>query len=156
MLNALFALCGKIGRTPRRLEKSWHSRMRSERAFPKALVAALVVVFVLEIGFPLFLTGETSFGRADDVCRERHIAKLMKREGEGEYTDIGSDLHYAYAGGHLLPTHVFNSISTVVSLLGFTTWLFHSPHTSNVAVDLDRTCNPPPPLPPSSSSTSHL
>jgi hypothetical protein len=144
MLDALVAFCGKIGRAPRRLEKMWHSFMRSEGAFPKSLVGALVGVIVLGMCFPLFLTGETSFGRADDVCRERHIEKLRKGYDEGDYTDIERDAIHASAGGHLLPGHVFNSISTVVSLLGFTTWLFHSPHTSNVAVDLDRTCNSPP------------
>jgi hypothetical protein len=66
---------------------------------------------------------------------------------------------------------VFNFVSTVVSLLGFTAWLFHSPHTSNVAVDLDRTCTspcpnffflpptpppPPPPPPPSPLPPPHI
>jgi hypothetical protein len=143
MLDALVVLCGKTEKAPRRLEKIWHLRMRSEHAYPKVLVAALIGVIVLEMCFPLFLTGETSFGGADDVCRERYIAILMKREDEGYYTDIERDLIHVSAGGHLLPGHVFNSISTVVSLLGFTTLLFHSPHTSNVAVDLDRTCTSP-------------
>ena len=40
----------------------------------------------------------------------------------------------------LLPSHFFNSISVVVSLFGFWVWLFFSPHTSDVARDLDRTC----------------
>ena len=142
----------------RRLEKIWHSSMRGERAFPKTLVAALVAVAVLEICLPLFITGKTSFEGADDACREQEIAKYAKRYREGGFTEKEGEQYTANALGHLLPGHVFNSISTVVSLLGFTTWLFHSPHTSNVAVDLDKTCNSPPCLPPpsSSSSSSHL
>ena len=157
MLDALVAFCGKIERAPRRLEKMWHSFMRSEGAFPKSLVGALVGVIVLGMCFPLFLTGETSFGRADDVCRERVIEKLTERYDEGEYTEKKVEQYTASAFGYLLPGHVFNSISTVVSLLGFTTWLFQS-HTSNVAVDLDKTCSSPPCLllPSSSSSSSHL
>jgi hypothetical protein len=130
--------------------------MRSKRAFPKTLVAAVVTVVVLEICLPLFITGETSFGRADDVCREQEIAKYAKRYREGGFTEKEVEQYTAGALSHLLPGHVFNSISTVVSLLGFTTWLFHSPHTSNMAVDLDRTCSSPPCLPLPSSSSSHL
>jgi hypothetical protein len=40
----------------------------------------------------------------------------------------------------LFPAHFFNSISTVISLFGFWVWLFFSPHNSDVARDLDRTC----------------
>jgi hypothetical protein len=41
---------------------------------------------------------------------------------------------------HLFPVHLFNSISTAMSLFGFWVWLFFSPHNSDVARQLDRTC----------------
>jgi hypothetical protein len=44
---------------------------------------------------------------------------------------------------NLFPVHLFNSISTVVSLFGFMVWLFFSPHMADVARDLDRTCMKP-------------
>jgi hypothetical protein len=43
----------------------------------------------------------------------------------------------------LSPIHIFNSTSSVVSLFGFWVWLFFSPHMSDVARDLDRTCMKP-------------
>ena len=40
----------------------------------------------------------------------------------------------------LFPFHLFNSIATVMSLFGFWVWLFFSPHNSDGARELDRTC----------------
>jgi hypothetical protein len=61
--------------------------MRGERVFPENLVAVLVAVAVLEICLPLFITGKTSFGGADDARREQEIAKCAKRHREGGFTE---------------------------------------------------------------------
>ena len=79
------------------------------------------------------VTGTTSFGEAKDVCYERNLAKLTAffEEEEWEYDD--------YAGRFLFPLHQFNSSATLVSLFGFLTWLFFSPHTGENAEGLDVT-----------------
>jgi hypothetical protein len=139
----------RLADVPRSLEKSWYKNMRREHAhrwlakdigtYHKRLAALLTLVVVGSICLPLLVTAKSSFGKAKDVCYERQLAKLSDfYEGEEwEFDD--------YANRHLFPLHLFNSIATIVSLLSFLAWLFHSPHANEGSEEMDRQCNAPPP-----------
>jgi hypothetical protein len=64
---------------------------------------------------------------------------LRNFDVDSKYYDPEWDMDDA-ADWHLFPVHLFNSIATVMSLFGFWVWLFFSPHNSDVARALDRTC----------------
>jgi hypothetical protein len=78
------------------------------------------------------------------VCHDWTFARMNVThfDVESEQYDPEWDMEDD-ATWQLFPAHLFNSISTVVSLFGFMVWLFFSPHMSDVARDLDRTCTKP-------------
>jgi hypothetical protein len=99
-------------------------------------VATLCVVLV-----PLFVTSTASYGAARKACHDR--AFMLKNVTNFDVDSPNYDPEWGMdddAQWRLFPVHVFNSISTVMSLFGFWVWLFFSPHMADVARDLDRTC----------------
>jgi hypothetical protein len=108
---------------------------------------------------PLLVTLTTSYGAAREECHDHTVMLLNVTDVDSEFYNPEWDVE-GDALLDLFPVHLFNSISTAVSLFGFWVWLFFSPHMSNLARDLDRTCEKPDcilkiysnVLPPSSSS----
>jgi hypothetical protein len=90
---------------------------------------------------PLFMTNTASYGAAGKVCYDRAFSLQSAISGDVGSPDYDPDWDFDdNNGNHLFPQHLFNSLSTVMSLFGFGVWLFFSPHQSDVAKDLDRTC----------------
>jgi len=115
--------------------------VRSETFYAKTFFTCQSVATLLVILLPLFVTNTASYGAASKECYDRKFARLNVR-----FFDVDSQ-HYDPewnmdddATWHIFPAHLFNSISTVMSLFGFWVWLFFSPHNSDVARALDRTC----------------
>ena len=109
------------------------------KIFFASLVAATLCVFLL----PLVVTGTSSYGAASEVCRDRFslVRIAMYEDANSPYYDQEWDVDTTYyATEHLLPVHLFHSISTAVSLFGFWVWLFFSPHKMEMSQNLDRTC----------------
>jgi hypothetical protein len=102
-------------------------------------------VLILAICLPLLATLSTSFGEAKEVCYERNLAKITEsfennRSPQSEYLG-GEGWHFDDINNrHLFPLHLFNSLSSAVSLVSFLTWLFCSPHTTPATKELDRAC----------------
>ena len=109
------------------------------KTFFTSLVAATLCVDLL----PLFMTGTPSHGAARKACYDRFSPLRIAWHGDPESQhhipdwDVNTE---DSAGYHLFPVHLFNSISTATSLFGFWVWLFFSPHKSEQAKHLDRTC----------------
>jgi len=131
-VRALAAKCDPIC-----VEKRLHALVRREDGHSMTLAAVLTLMVGCEVCMPLFVTGELSFGAAEEECYERIYAVLAERHARDEDWDFD-----AKATRRLFPVHLYNSMSTVVSLLGFLSWLFFSPHASKGApggtCDLDR------------------
>ena len=127
--------------TPAAIELGWFLAVRKETFRVETLYACLAAITVCVALLPLTLTGTASFGAAREECYVKTVVRL-----KGLYLNIDSPKYDPNwreedkATNHLFPTHSFNSMSTVVSLFGFGVWLFFSPHNSDAAQDLDRTC----------------
>ena len=93
---------------------------------------------------PLLVTLTTSYGAAREECHDYTImwVNVTMFDVDSEFYNPEWDME-GDALLDLFPTHLFNSISTVVSLFGVWVWLFFSPHMSNLARDLDRACKKP-------------
>jgi hypothetical protein len=108
------------------------------------LFACLSVVNLCVVLLPLFMTQTISYGAARKVCHDYTFMWIneTKFDVDSRSYDPEWDMD-DFATWDLFPIHLFNSISTVVSLFGFGVWLFFSPHKFNEARDLDRTCTIP-------------
>ena len=130
--------------SPAALELSCYLAVRSPAFHAKSLFGALVATALgIVLVLPLAITMTMSYGAASTTCSDRFAVVRMAWYGDvdSEYYDPDWDVDGVDNASNLLfPMHLFNSISTVVSLFGFWMWLFFSPHTSDVAQDLDRTC----------------
>ena len=146
--------------SPVALELSCYLAVRSPAFHAKSLFGALVATALgIILVLPLAITWTMSYGAASTTCYDRFAVLRMAWYGNVDSDLYEPDWDVDDAGSavyHLFPMHLFNSISTVVSLFGFWVWLFFSPHTSDVAQDMDRTCtettcvsHAPRPLPPS-------
>ena len=115
--------------------------VRSETFYAKTFFTCQSVATLLVILHPLFVTNTASYGAASKVCYDRTFVLRNVTN-----FDVDSQLHDPEwdmdddAEWQLFPVHLFNSIATVMSLFGFWAWLFFSPHNSEVARALDRTC----------------
>ena len=109
--------------------------------YKKTFFTCQCVATLLVVLLPLFVTNTPSHGAARKVCYDRTFAwgNVTSFDVDSPIYDPEWDMSDA-AAWNLFPVHLFNSISTVVSLLGFWVWLFFSPHMSEVARDLDRKC----------------
>ena len=90
---------------------------------------------------PLFVTNTASYDAAGKVCYDRTFLRLnvVHFDVDSPKYDPDWDMDDA-ADRALFPVHLFNSMSTAMSLFGFWVWMFFSPHNSDVARELDRTC----------------
>jgi hypothetical protein len=115
--------------------------VRSDTFYVKTFFTCQSVATLLFILLPLFVTNTTSHGAASKVCYDRNFAwrNVTYFDVESPKHDPEWDMDDS-ASLHLFPVHLFNSITTVMSLFGFWVWLFFSPHNSDVARALDRTC----------------
>jgi hypothetical protein len=116
--------------------------VRSERFYAKTFFSCQSVATLCVVLLPLFVTKTASYGAASKACYDWSFSWRNET-----HFDVGSQKNYDpewdmddSANWHLFPMHLFNSISTVMSLFGFGVWLFFSTHNSDVARDLDRTC----------------
>ena len=120
-------------------ELACHVAVRSKTFYGKAFVTGLAAVTLCIILIPLFMTDTPSYGAARKACYDQSFDKWNAThwaEGPRYRPEWSMDDD---ANRDLFPAHLFNSISTVVSLFGFGVWLFFSSHQSDVAKDLDRT-----------------
>ena len=126
---------------PSALELAIYLTVRSETFYPKTFFSCQSVATLLVILLPLFVTNSASYSAASTACYDRTFAwsNVTYFDVDSQWYDPEWDMD-DLAERHLFPVHLFNSTSTVVSLFGFGVWLFFSPHNSDVARDLDRTC----------------
>jgi hypothetical protein len=110
--------------------------IRSKTFHATTFYASLAATNLCVVMIPLFVTNTTSYGAAKKVCYDRAFSRILDEDSSQYNPDLDFDDH---ASRHLFPQHLFNSLSTVVSLFGLGVWLFFSPHQSDVAKDLDRT-----------------
>ena len=115
--------------------------VRSEKFYAKTFFTCQSVATLLVILLPLFVTNTASYGAASKECYDRTFAwrNVTKFDVDSQDYDPEWDVDDV-AQWRLFPVHLFNSIATVMSLFGFWVWLFFSPHNSDVARALDRTC----------------
>jgi hypothetical protein len=118
--------------------------VRGEAFYKKTFFACQCVATLCVVLLPLFVTNTPSYGAARKVCHEWNFEWRNATHFDVEHQYYNPEWDMVSMEGdallHLFPTHLFNSISTVVSLFGFGVWLFFSPHMADVARDLDRTC----------------
>jgi hypothetical protein len=131
--------------SPSAIELGCFLVIRKDTFRAKIFYACLAAITLCLALFPLYVTGTASFGVAREVCHVKTVVKLKTTFLDADSPEYNSkwteeDNFDDSADRHLFPVHYFNSISTVVSLLGFGVWLFFSPHNSDMAKDLDRTC----------------
>jgi hypothetical protein len=118
--------------------------VRSDTFYAKTLFTCQSVATLLVILLPLFVTNAASHGAASRGCYDRAFALRNVTRGfdvDSQHHDPEWDMDDD-ATFRLFPVHLFNSIATVMSLFGFWVWLFFSPHNSDIARALDRTCTP--------------
>ena len=129
--------------SPTAAELACYHHLRGPNFYAKTFFTSLVAITLCAVLLPLFVTGTSSYGAASGVCYDRFALLRISwyEDPDSPYYDpewdVDADESAVY---HLFPVHLFNSISTVVSLFGFWVWLFLGPHKSSVAQDLDRTC----------------
>ena len=118
--------------------------VRSKTFYKKTFFTCQSVATICIILIPLFVTNTTSYGAARKVCHDWTFMRwnVTKFDVDSPLYDPEWDME-DNATFVLFPSHLFNCISTLVSLFGFWVWLFSSPHVSDVARDLDRTCTKP-------------
>ena len=121
-------------------ELACHVAIRKETFHAKTFYASLTAATLCVVLLPLFVTGTASYGAAGKVYYDRSFSRNVAFYLDEDSPDYKPDWEMDdQAVNHLFPQHLFNSLSTVVSLFGFGVWLFFSPHQSDVAKDLDRT-----------------
>ena len=126
------------------LERWNHDMLRKGR-FAGGKALCLFGVTVLVLVMPLVVTGRVSFGEAESVCYGWTYERMNLR-----YNATGMDVEDPlydpdwsmedWADWTLFPQHVYNSVATCVSLVGFWVWLCFSAHKNEEAEHLDRTC----------------
>jgi len=99
--------------------------VRSETFYPKTFLACQAVATVSVILLPLFVTNTASYGAAGKACYDRTFAwsNVTYFDVDSQWYDPEWDMD-DNADRALLPIHIFNSISTVMSLFGFCGQLF--------------------------------
>ena len=132
--------------SPSAVELACYLAARKGAFRPKTSFACLATITSCVALLPLFVTGTASFGAATDECYARTLARTlayrMDVDSPGHDPDWNEADNFAdpdNALWHLFPVHLYNCSATAVSLFGVWVWLFFSPHTSDVAQDLDRT-----------------
>jgi hypothetical protein len=130
---------------PTAAELACYLTLRSPKFYRKTFFAALVEATLFAVLLPLLVTGTSSYGAASKFCYDRFspLRTAWYGDPDSDFYDPEWDLNADdVAIYHLFPMHLFNSISTVVSLFSFWVWPFFSPHkkSSNVAQNLDRSC----------------
>jgi hypothetical protein len=114
------------------------ANFRQETSRSKSFFVGFAAATLCVALLPLFATGGASFDVAREECYARTVVRFLG--GSSQYDpDYEEDKFDDDATRHLFPMHLFNSVSTGVSLFGLCVWLFFSPHTSPVEQDLDRT-----------------
>ena len=124
-------------------ELACYLAVRSDSFYPKTSFAIIAASTLSAMLLPLFLTATSSFGAASEICYDRIFDlknQTFTADVDSQYYDLdwtmGDVAHW-----HLLPFHVYNSVSVATSLVGLWVWLFSSPHrASERAQNLDRTC----------------
>jgi hypothetical protein len=132
-------ICGALPASLR-LEMACFVAVRSKTFHAMTFCASLAATNLFVVLLPLFVTNTASYGAAEKACYDRTFSRLNTiylDENSPRYNPDW-DMH-DNADRHLFPLHLFNSLSTAVSLFGFGVWVFFSPHQSDVAKDLDRT-----------------
>ena len=126
---------------PSALELAIYLTVRSETFYPKTFFSCQSVATLLVILLPLFVTNTASYSAASTACYDRTFAwsNVTYFDVDSQWYDPEWDMD-DNSSWNLFPVHLFNSISTVMSLFGFWVWLFFSPYNSDVARALDRTC----------------
>ena len=128
-------------------EDMCYSAFRSDRLYARTFAFASIGLYLFALLLPLMMTTKSTFGEASDICWDRMIAMNEKRgdidwdvilaaDGRSVEDEVGTWENWF----HLLPVHVFNSISLAVSLACFLIWLFLSPHNSELGKELDKKC----------------
>jgi hypothetical protein len=129
---------------PTAAELACYVTLRGPHFYAKTFFTFLVTATLLVVLLPLFVTGTSSYGAASKVCYDRFSPLRVAWYGDpdSDFYDADWDVDADdSATFYLSPVHLFNVISTVVSLFGFWAWMFFSPHKkSNEAQNLDRTC----------------
>ena len=109
------------------LERQWYSSVRGERSRPKTLAVFFAILNVCVVCLLLFITEKLSFEEAGRECESRHTDTHRGAE-------VDDFTHF-----RLSAMHLFGCVRDAVSLAGFVTWLFFSPHLKiDTAVHLDR------------------
>jgi hypothetical protein len=126
------------------LELACHLAVRKRTFHARAFFAILAAITACSVVLPLFVTDTASHGAAKRVCHDRSLEKwnVMQLDVNHPWHRPDQDVD-ENANNHIFPQHIFHSVSTLVSLLGFGVWLFFSPHRSDVTKDLDRTRTSP-------------
>jgi hypothetical protein len=118
--------------------------VRSEAFYKKSFFVCPSVATLCVVLLPLFITKTVSYGAARKACHDWSFEWKSVQYLDADNMDYNPEWEMEdYASWDLLPSHLFNSISTVVSLFSFWVWLFFSPYMSDMARDLDRTCTMP-------------
>ena len=127
-------------------EDTCYSAFRSDRFYGKTFAYGMAFMYLFALVLPLMMTRKWAFGEAGNICWERTIEMNSKRpdidwdanleDGRSVEDHIGGWENFF----HLLPLHIFNSISLAVSLTCFLVWLFLSPHNSELGRELDKKC----------------
>ena len=125
--------------------------VRGEAFYRKTFFTCQCVATLLGVLLPLFITNTPSHGAARKSCHDWTFMLNNATHWDVDSPDYNPEWEMEdSATFHLFPQHLYNSISTVVSLFGFWVWIFFSPHMADVARDLslrqqnirdlDRTC----------------
>ena len=118
--------------------------VREETFFKKTFFTCQCVATLCVVFLPMFVTNTPSYGAASKVCHDWALMRLNVTRFDVDHQHYDPEWNMDdNAPWYLFPAHLFNSVSTVVSLFGFWVWLFFSPHMANVARDLDRTRTKP-------------
>jgi hypothetical protein len=96
--------------------------IRSPAFHAKTFCTSLVACTLFVVLLPLLVTGTSSYGAANEVCYDRFssVRIAWHVDPESQYYEPDWDVDAVDAANYLLfPVHLFNSISTAVSLFGF-------------------------------------
>jgi len=127
-------------------EDTCYFAFRSDRFYGRTFAYIMVFMYLFALVLPLVMTRKWAFGEAGDICWERTIEMNSKRSDFDWDATLKDDWSVEDEVGtwenyfHLLPLHIFNSISLAVSLTCFLIWLFLSPHNSESGRKLDKKC----------------
>ena len=113
-------------------------RVHGKGFLSKCFALCLGVVLVLAVLAPLFAAGTFSLGAANKVCGDRREAIFLERKlnnPDRPELDIDDDASY-----RLLPQYLWNLLAATTSSLSFIAWIFFTPHSSLMALELDVKC----------------